>query len=233
MIKMEKPKSRVLNLTKPAGSVTGLKTSTKSHSQRKPLSVCGRGSANGEVTQRGQGSLRRAHHRRLDSHGGRRNVDAPDVSQLSRLSSGSAAYLPPHGADDTHSRGVEQTPVGFRKAVASFDDGAEEIEIVEISPHRLLKNRIAGAAISAAIAAILEKDRPLVEAALATDQRIASLDNRARNLFKGRVLSLTELASICWVNPEKIDETAVSWLQQGAPADRARMLGYVLPPSGE
>jgi hypothetical protein len=109
----------------------------------------------------------------------------------------------------------------------------KKIEIVEISPHRSLKKRIAGVAPSAAVASVLEKDRPLIEAALATDQRIASLDDRVRKHLKERALSLNELASICWVNPEKTTEGAVAWLERGAPAERTRMLGYVLPRSRE
>jgi hypothetical protein len=109
----------------------------------------------------------------------------------------------------------------------------KKIEGVEIPPHRSLKNRIAGVATSAAIAANLEKDRPLIEAALATDQRIASLDDRVRNHLKKHARNLSELASICWVNPDKIDEGVVAWLERGAPADRTRTLGYVLPRSGK
>jgi hypothetical protein len=120
---------------------------------------------------------------------------------------------------------------GFARKWRASMMARKKIAILEISADRSLQKRIAGAEPDAAIAAILEKDLLLVEAALATDHRIASLDDRVRNHLKDSVPILNELASICWVNPEKPDERAVAWLEQGAPADKTRMLSFVTPRS--
>jgi hypothetical protein len=109
----------------------------------------------------------------------------------------------------------------------------KKIEFVKIPPHRSLQKRIAAAARDADVAAILEKDRLLIEAALATDECIVSLDDRVRNHFKECVPRLNEMALICWVNPEKPHEQAVAWLERGAPADKTRTLGYAPPQSNK
>jgi hypothetical protein len=79
----------------------------------------------------------------------------------------------------------------------------------------------------------MEKDRPLIEAAHATDQRIASLDDRVPNHLKEHALSLNEVASICWVNPNAPNERSIAWLESGAPNEKFRILGYVGPRSKE
>jgi len=114
---------------------------------------------------------------------------------------------------------------GFARKWRASMMARKKIAILEISADRSLQKRIAGAEPDAAIAAILEKDRPLIEAALATDQRVASLDDQVRTHLKKRVPNLTELASICWVNPSKPDEMTIAWLEAGAPAVKTRMIG--------
>ena len=70
------------------------------------------------------------------------------------------------------------------------------------------------------------KDLHLIEAALDTDKRIISLDdNTARKFFARGANEFEELKSIVWVNPDNPEETAIEWLENGAPVENERMLG--------
>jgi hypothetical protein len=68
------------------------------------------------------------------------------------------------------------------------------------------------------------KDVHLVEAALATDRRVASWDDNARGHFSRLAASFAPLRSIMWVNPVTESEQAIEWLEQGAPDERGRRL---------
>jgi hypothetical protein len=69
------------------------------------------------------------------------------------------------------------------------------------------------------------KDICLLEAALATDKRIISLDDKtARKYFSRAAQQIKPLQDIVWVNPELEEENSISWLTQGAPYDEKRML---------
>lgn len=71
-----------------------------------------------------------------------------------------------------------------------------------------------------------EKDAHVIGAALASDKRVASLDEFARSLFRRIALSSGDgaIGAICWVNPEHADEDAEHWLERGAPDEAARHL---------
>ena len=70
------------------------------------------------------------------------------------------------------------------------------------------------------------KDIHLVEAAYATDQAVASLDDTARQYLRQIAEHVKSLRSLVWVNPTKDDEQATDWLRQGAKADEERQLGF-------
>jgi hypothetical protein len=75
--------------------------------------------------------------------------------------------------------------------------------------------------------AAMTKDILLLEAALASDRRIVSLDeNTARKYFTDAAKEIAKLQQLIWVNPSKPEETPIEWLQDGAPEDKGRMLGY-------
>ena len=74
--------------------------------------------------------------------------------------------------------------------------------------------------------AAIQKDAHLLEAALATDSAVASLDEEVRSLLSGVSKHWGRIKPIVWVNPAKPDDQALSWLSAGAPADKARMLGF-------
>lgn len=71
------------------------------------------------------------------------------------------------------------------------------------------------------------KDLHLIEAALDTDKIIISLDdNTARKFFALGAERFEEIKDIVWVNPDKPEEAAISWLENGAPAEAQRMLAF-------
>lgn len=73
-------------------------------------------------------------------------------------------------------------------------------------------------------AAIL-KDCHLVEAALATDRAILSLDERMRALLHRAAASVEDLQQVAWVNPTNAAEGCSEWLHAGAEPERWRCLG--------
>lgn len=72
----------------------------------------------------------------------------------------------------------------------------------------------------------MRKDFRLIEAALAADKTIASLDEAVRLLFDSAAISVTELKGIAWLNPDIMEEECTAWLQSGAKHERKRLLGY-------
>ncbi len=71
------------------------------------------------------------------------------------------------------------------------------------------------------------KDLRLLEAAIATDKIIISLDDKtARRFFSRAAVQVDELKNIVWVNPDKIEEEKpIEWLENGANPERDRLLG--------
>jgi len=67
----------------------------------------------------------------------------------------------------------------------------------------------------------------LIEAAIATDRIVISLDDNTARRFFGRVaVQVDELKEIVWVNPAKIEEEKpIEWLEKGAEAQSDRLLG--------
>ena len=71
----------------------------------------------------------------------------------------------------------------------------------------------------------LQKDFHLLQAALATDQTIISLDETIRGLFKQASQQVGEIRDIIWVNPDRTaEEQPIDWLQNGAPPEPHRQL---------
>jgi hypothetical protein len=64
--------------------------------------------------------------------------------------------------------------------------------------------------------AAMEKDLLLIEAAISTDRRIASLDSTVRRLFAEASEENSHLAAIIWVDPTRDEDNASSWLKSGA-----------------
>jgi len=64
------------------------------------------------------------------------------------------------------------------------------------------------------------KDVHMLDAAIATDKCIVSLDDRARDLFAAASNGIGELRNVVWVNPieERVMEP-IEWLLNGAEAE--------------
>jgi hypothetical protein len=72
----------------------------------------------------------------------------------------------------------------------------------------------------------LRKDFHLIEAAIANDRIVVSLDEKVRQLFRTASQSVVAIKKVVWVNPVKTEEESVKWLQKGAKPENVRMLGY-------
>ncbi|MDE0681362.1 MAG: hypothetical protein OXI63_00485 [Candidatus Poribacteria bacterium] len=71
----------------------------------------------------------------------------------------------------------------------------------------------------------IQKDFHLLQAALATDQTVISLDETIRRLFKQASQRVSEIRNIIWVNPDRTaEEQPITWLQNGAPPEPQRQL---------
>ena len=80
------------------------------------------------------------------------------------------------------------------------------------------------------IAAAMKKDLHLLAAALESDSRIASLDDKVRGYFAQHLRQIAGVGEVVWVNPADGPEDsetsdAVAWLEAGAPVQRRRQLG--------
>lgn len=75
--------------------------------------------------------------------------------------------------------------------------------------------------------AAMLKDLCLLEAALATDKTVISLDNTVRNLFAVATEQITEIRSIVWVNPNEDEEKTQAWLEKGAKPDKSLRLDFI------
>jgi hypothetical protein len=73
---------------------------------------------------------------------------------------------------------------------------------------------------------IMVKDLRLVEAAIATDRTVISLDNKVRKCFAKAAVQVDELRDIIWVNPAQIEEKPLDWLHNGAEPEIERSLGF-------
>ena len=70
------------------------------------------------------------------------------------------------------------------------------------------------------------KDCHLLDAALATELSVISLDEEVREIYRSLCEDAKILRKIVWVNPTLESEAPVDWLKQGAQSDAHRQLGY-------
>ena len=73
---------------------------------------------------------------------------------------------------------------------------------------------------------IMLKDCHLLEAALETSNIILALDDRARLHLRVAASVVKKIRSIVWVNPDKAEEGAIAWLEEGAEPEKHRQLGF-------
>ncbi len=72
----------------------------------------------------------------------------------------------------------------------------------------------------------IRKDMLLVEAALATDSRVASLDEEVRSLLRAFSEQWGRIKTVAWVNPSKVEDKTIAWLSSGASPQKEQLLGY-------
>jgi len=97
--------------------------------------------------------------------------------------------------------------------------------MLDIEPDDSLRDTIGMLQSTEGEIAKMQKDRVLIEAAIASDSSIVSLDESARRLFVLASSAMAMLNRIVWVNPDRDDEQPIHWLKRGAKPDRRRMLG--------
>ena len=73
----------------------------------------------------------------------------------------------------------------------------------------------------------MTKDAHVLAAAIRTDQRILSLDEKIRNHLAGKLRVHDDVMALAWVNPTIPDEDAIGWLNEGAPLNARRTLDRV------
>lgn len=95
---------------------------------------------------------------------------------------------------------------------------------ITLPPPEELEQRVCPAIPSLAAQDAARKDLHLIQAALATDQRVVSLDQSARSAFAAAGKAIAEIGATIWVNPERESETPIQWLRSGAPNEAARQL---------
>lgn len=88
-----------------------------------------------------------------------------------------------------------------------------------------LRNKIKRVASSDKAREAMLKDIHLIEAAKATDQTVIALDETVRNLFTAAGQHAGEMRNIVWINPDKVEEQPIPWLEKGAKPEKRRMLG--------
>ena len=99
---------------------------------------------------------------------------------------------------------------------------------IELPQNRALYDEIEATAVREEDINAMLKDFHLLQAALATDQSIISLDETIRGLFSRASQQVGEIRYIIWVNPDRAEEQPIRWLQNGAPPEAHRRLSAYL-----
>ena len=102
-----------------------------------------------------------------------------------------------------------------------------KLHIIEVAPDDNLREKISRVAARTQDGEAMLKDAHLIEAAIATDRIVISLDETARVLYIAAALRVGEIRRILWANPDKIEEACIGWLEGGARNERRRQLGFV------
>jgi hypothetical protein len=98
-----------------------------------------------------------------------------------------------------------------------------QIWLEEIEDEELRKS-VKQLKIDSGIIKAMIKDIHLIEAALKSDQIVASLDETVRKYFSRSSEIISEFCGIIWVNPSEPKETAIIWLNAGAKVELMRTL---------
>jgi hypothetical protein len=114
----------------------------------------------------------------------------------------------------------------FAQAWLSSMVSRRRVIFVQIAPSNKLRRQIESTAANMDARRTMRKDFHLIEAAMAFDKTVVSLDEEVRSLFGSAARSVIPLSKIVWVNPDNADEGPIKWLENRAKPERKRMLGY-------
>ena len=104
-------------------------------------------------------------------------------------------------------------------------DARRKVNRIDPSEDEELQDKVTNTASDEDEIEAMQKDFHLLQAALATDQTVISLDEAVRGLFKRASQQVGEIRNIIWVNPDKTtEEHPILWLQNGAPPEAHRRL---------
>ena len=104
-------------------------------------------------------------------------------------------------------------------------DARRKIDRIDPPEYADIRDKVTNTANKTDEIELMEKDFHLLQAALATDQTVISLDETVRGLFKQASQQVGEIRNIIWVNPDKTtEEQPILWLQNGAPPETPRRL---------
>jgi hypothetical protein len=103
-----------------------------------------------------------------------------------------------------------------------------QVEKLAVPPNPSFRRRVAKAAKVPKVVAILDKDCHLIEAAVAADRIIASIETSCRDYFRGIAHQVAELPGIGWVNPDDVTEAVLEWLAEGARIETCRKLSPIV-----
>ena len=103
-------------------------------------------------------------------------------------------------------------------------DARRRVDRIDPPAYDELRDKVTGTTTDEDEIENIEKDFHLLQAALATDQTVISLDETIRHLFVRASEQVGEIRNIIWVNPDKAEEQPIAWLQNGAPPEPRRCL---------
>jgi hypothetical protein len=86
------------------------------------------------------------------------------------------------------------------------------------------REAISGHSSDAGVVSIMLKDAHLIEAAQASDHRVAALDETVRGHFSRMSATYSSLLQILWVNPVLEGDAYIEWLESGAAEEANRQL---------
>lgn len=99
-------------------------------------------------------------------------------------------------------------------------------DLLTVGPDAGLREVIGRASRDWGTVQAMQKDCHLIEAALATDGIIVSLDDVAGNHFARTSIQIERIGGIVWINPADEPDACLAWLEAGAKAVKARLLKH-------
>lgn len=90
-------------------------------------------------------------------------------------------------------------------------------KVIKLENDELTEIKLDSITASVNCEAAIRKDIHLVEAALASDIRIISMDEAVRKCLSKTLDQFENLKPLLWVNPERESDKCLAWLKAGAP----------------